>query len=246
MLWTRVAPLRPGERRFVGLIRLPRLEGGTRFPPTRRGPSSHDRRTRRWAESGRIWSQAESAMVNQRSSASDVYAGQKLEPSNGVRRSQALSALRVYSRGRRFKSCPRYEFQARILRVPRLKGSWDLITCPQRVQKPCPEATQRADLRNGYRLGPVDADSRGSANAPTWHGQHRPNPQRPRAADLYRGTLRVPQRPHADSPGLAPCRSRSTCGSRRSATALLRCRRSGVAPVSARGRHGTLSRGAVT
>ncbi len=34
------------------------------------------------------------------------------------------------SRGRRFKSCPRYQIQARNLRIPSLKAFRDLIKCP--------------------------------------------------------------------------------------------------------------------
>jgi hypothetical protein len=41
----------------------------------------------------------------------------------------------ILSRGRRFKSCPRYEIQARNLRIPSLKAFSDLIKCPLTVQK---------------------------------------------------------------------------------------------------------------
>ena len=44
-----------------------------------------------------------------------------------------LLCFALLARGRRFKSCPRYEFQARNLRIPSLKAFTNLIECPLRA-----------------------------------------------------------------------------------------------------------------
>jgi hypothetical protein len=97
----------------------------------------------------------------------------------------------LVARGRRFKSCPRYQFQARNLRIPSLKAFRDLILVPKTVQEPGPGTLPKALRRGRCGVDAVGADQCGSCRAPNVHGDHCANVERARAAHEHRGTLRV-------------------------------------------------------
>jgi hypothetical protein len=92
-------------------------------------------------------------------------------------------------RGRRFKSCPRYQSGPDSSVIPGLKAVRDLIRCPQSVHLLGLNPSCAPDRRNRHRLVLTGAASCGFVGAPVWHGDEH-SVERPGAADRRRGARR--------------------------------------------------------
>jgi len=153
-------------------------------------------------------------------------------------RSVALGIALCDSRGRRFKSCPRYQLQARIPLGSEPESIPDLIRSSQSHHKVGTEHRPTAHPRGEHGTSTDVMERLGTSCPPTWHEDRDDTDQRTGSAVEHRGTRRVSRRPDHDDLRLARGRQGAVRCPRRAPCEVHCQRRPGVdrraARVSAR------------